>query len=444
MKQIATTVALASLILLAGLPPSPVAAQSTVAEDDAESYTTGFEDVNQGTGFATGFTAQNIGPSGGDRGEAFLGGALEGNQSFGIDSDAGSGGDGYAVTRALSTPLGSGNEYRIEYLVEFDVPTDEGETAGFLLSSKIPANQTSWNDGERFFLGVTGTGHWTVRGAAGTRDVPAGGSPYAANRNDVYRVRVDVAVGSDAFELLIMNESTGTMSDRVTGTLAGSSGSEIQTLGFGNGVVGSGYNLFFDGLRVTQDPSDAIPVELATFQATVNGTRAQLRWATASESKNAGFNVQHARGDSPFHTIGWRKGTGTSSETTRYAFPVDDLSPGTHRFRLQQVDTDGTTTLSDPVSVQVGLENAVVLKAPIPNPVRTSGMLRFGVQQAQPVTVELFNVLGQKVQTLYRGTPTPGHLKRVRLDAQALASGVYIVRMTGASIQKTQRLSVVR
>jgi hypothetical protein len=60
------------------------------------------------------------------------------------------------------------------------------------------------------------------------------------------------------------------------------------------------------------------------------------------------------------------------------------------------------------------------------------------------VTVSLYNVLGQRVRTLYQGTPQAGQLQDVTLDASSLSSGVYIVRMKAGGQTKTQRLTVVR
>jgi hypothetical protein len=176
----------------------------------------------------------------------------------------------------------------------------------------------------------------------------------------------------------------------------------------------------------------------------VNGAAAQLRWTTATETNNSGFAIQHAAPGQDFLRVGWRDGAGTTTETQTYRFRVAGLSPGAHRFRLKQVDVDGTTSLSDVLDARVGLSSQAVMTDAAPNPVRGQATLQVGVQSTQPVTVELYNLLGQQVRTLHRGTLPGGRMQQIDIRTSGLSSGIYIVRMQGASFSKTQRLTVVR
>jgi len=82
----------------------------------------------------------------------------------------------------------------------------------------------------------------------------------------------------------------------------------------------------------------ALPVELSSFSAQRDGQSAVLTWSTASETNNAGFAVQHAIGTEGFEQIGWVEGVGTTNEAQTYDFTAENLSAGTHRFRLKQED----------------------------------------------------------------------------------------------------------
>jgi hypothetical protein len=70
--------------------------------------------------------------------------------------------------------------------------------------------------------------------------------------------------------------------------------------------------------------------------------------------------------------------------------------------------------------------------------------MSFIVKDSEPVRVELFNVLGQRVQTISSGPVSPGTETMVRISTDNLASGQYFVRLTGASFTQTERLSVIR
>ncbi len=195
--------------------------------------------------------------------------------------------------------------------------------------------------------------------------------------------------------------------------------------------------------------STALPVELAGLEAVRSGAGATLRWQTAAETGNAGFRVQH-RGP---EAGGWRRlgfvdskaPGGTTTEAQSYRFAVEqELGPGTHRFRLQQVDLDGSTRLSDPVRLEVRMQEAISVQAPAPNPASGQAVMSFAVKEGTEARVVLYNTLGQRVRTLYRGTPPAGQSERLVVDTGGLPSGVYVLQVQAGGQTRTQRLTVVR
>lgn len=187
-----------------------------------------------------------------------------------------------------------------------------------------------------------------------------------------------------------------------------------------------------------------LPVELAAFRGTANGSTAVLEWETLTETNNDGFDIEHRRpGARAFEAVGFRKGQGTTNAPTRYAFEVSGLEPGTHAFRLRQVDVDGTETVIDPVTVSIAPDEPMTVSTS-PNPVRQQGTVSVQVRDVSDVRVDLYNVLGQRVQTIHRGTIRPGAAKRIAMETGNLPSGTYFVRATGPSGTTTQRISVVK
>jgi hypothetical protein len=120
------------------------------------------------------------------------------------------------------------------------------------------------------------------------------------------------------------------------------------------------------------------------------------------------------------------------------------LGPGTHRFRLEQVDLDQSTSLSDPVQVEVKMEGALHLSAPAPNPTSGRATLSFAVREGTRAEVVLYDVLGQRVRTLYEGRPPGEEAKRLTVETGTLSSGVYVVRLQAGGQTRTGRLTVVR
>lgn len=173
-----------------------------------------------------------------------------------------------------------------------------------------------------------------------------------------------------------------------------------------------------------------LPVEMAGFEATATEGDAKLTWQTASEMNNAGFEVQRRTSEN----AGW----------TQIGYVESKAEGGTHQFRLRQVDLSGSSTLTDPISVTIQMQEAVKLNAPAPNPATGSAALSFAVKEQAETRITLYNVLGQRVRTLYRGTPTAGESQRIRLEATGLPSGVYLLRLRAGGQAKTRRLTVVR
>ncbi|MCS3697698.1 T9SS type A sorting domain-containing protein [Salinibacter ruber] len=194
-------------------------------------------------------------------------------------------------------------------------------------------------------------------------------------------------------------------------------------------------------------PSTALPVTLTGFTAVRNGSSTVLTWQTASETNNAGFRVQYERA-AGWEALGFVPSTvddGTTGEAQSYRFVVDRrLGPGTHRFRLEQVDLDRSTTLSDTVQVEIGMEGALHLSAPAPNPAAERATLSFAVQEGTKAEVTMYDVLGQRVRTLYEGRPPGEEGRRLTVETRDLPSGVYVVRLRAGGRTQTRRLTVVQ
>lgn len=195
-----------------------------------------------------------------------------------------------------------------------------------------------------------------------------------------------------------------------------------------------------------------LPVELSAFKGEAVGKGAvRLIWQTASERNNAGFDVQHQPPSSAtWQTLGFVESKAPGGTTTDpddrwdYQYAEKNLTVGTHRFRIRQVDLDGSATLTEPITVELQMKKALRLTAPSPNPVSGAATLSFAVKKEARATVAVYNVLGQQVKTPYEGTPMSGEGQRLRLDTSGLSSGTYFLRLNAGGTTRTRRLTVVR
>ena len=199
--------------------------------------------------------------------------------------------------------------------------------------------------------------------------------------------------------------------------------------------------------RLLVGPDAVLPVELAAFEAAVQDRAVALTWRTASEANNAGFTVERAVGaaSAPWTAIGSLDGAGTTDQPQTYRFTDRDLpfSAERVRYRLRQVDLDGTETRSEAIAVDLGPPQRVQLHALFPNPVRGQTTVRYEVPETQHVRIALFDVLGRRVTTLVDDAVDAGRTSAT-LRTDRLGPGVYFLRMEANGAVHTQRLSVVR
>ena len=236
---------------------------------------------------------------------------------------------------------------------------------------------------------------------------------------------------------------------------------QSRTLSFTTNVFSS--NLRGDMLRTRLEASGAgastiyqtvntgiaseftLPVELTTFTATTSGEAVMLQWQTASETNNAGFEVERATADGAFERIGFEPGEGTTAEAQTYRF-TDAAVPyeaGALAYRLKQVDTDGAFEYSPTVEIDRSLPERMTLLGNYPNPFRSQTALRYELPTASDIRIAVYNTLGQRVATLAEGQKAAGrHV--VTFAPRGLPSGTYFVQLRASGQVHTQQVTVIR
>jgi hypothetical protein len=138
--------------------------------------------------------------------------------------------------------------------------------------------------------------------------------------------------------------------------------------------------------------------------------------------------------------ISFVEGAGTTDDPQTYRFR--DAEPpfaDSLVYRLKQIDTDGTSAFSPEVLVCRSSSSEVRLAAPCPNPVRQQATVCYVVPDgsAQPVRLQVYNVLGRRVATLVDATQGPGakscHWMRPVGPAACTSCGFRCVRRCAAS-----------
>ncbi len=192
------------------------------------------------------------------------------------------------------------------------------------------------------------------------------------------------------------------------------------------------------------DPA-ALPVELVSFDAVINRGEVMLRWETASELNNAGFEIQHKPGSrdqeaaSPWASMAFVKGAGTDNTPRKYQRSLAELQPGNHRFRLKQIDFDGTFEYSAVVEVVLAAPGNQTMSSLYPNPFNPEAKFYLTLANAQEVNIEVYNALGQRVTQLFQGVLEADQVHTFNFEASGLPGGLYLINATGQNFSTTQR-----
>ena len=194
-----------------------------------------------------------------------------------------------------------------------------------------------------------------------------------------------------------------------------------------------------------------VPVELTSLSASANGNIVMLKWTTATEINNRGFEIQRkvfspqsAVGNFDFERVGFVQGIGTSTHAKEYSY-VDAISKyGKYLYRLKQIDFDGKVTYSEEVSVEAGSKpENFVLEQNYPNPFNPTTFIKFSLPQASKVNLSIYNSLGELVNVLAFGEYEAGVYERV-FDASGLASGIYIYILRTENVVLKQKMVLMK
>jgi plastocyanin len=199
----------------------------------------------------------------------------------------------------------------------------------------------------------------------------------------------------------------------------------------------------FDGLTVSINWSELIPVELVSFNASVNENTVSLSWATATELNNSGFEVLRSSEAEVWEKIAFVPGNGTTTETQYYSFEDQNLSSGKYSYKLKQIDFDGSYEYSNEVYVDVTNPVAFELSQNYPNPFNPSTTIKFAIPEATLVTLKVFNALGEEVALLVDGFMESG-IHEVNFDAFRLNSGMYFYRIQAGDFTQVKKMTFLK
>lgn len=321
-------------------------------------------------------------------------------------------------------PIGKGNNYRrLELTIDQSVATSTRYTAELIPSSAralgytVPGSLTYVSDIRYFEVSqsaATGLDGFQVRAYFKCTEL----DDVVENLPDLKLAQDD---GASGWRDIGGTAAGGDDPDCAGLSLSGEVLSSMITnppFGF---ILHAGVNRF---ALASSGGINPLPVELLSFSAEKKGNTVDVKWVTASEQNSDHFVVQRSKDGTSFEDVSQTPAAGNSNTVKNYSSTDYEPLQGVSFYRLKEVDKDGKTFYSNPVSVDFNSSEDGILV--YPNPSDGKFTVQLAGQTGTQVLVVLRDVQGKefysKVFLLTTGSET------LAIDATGqVAPGVYFV-----------------
>ncbi|MCZ7558383.1 MAG: T9SS type A sorting domain-containing protein [Bacteroidia bacterium] len=197
-----------------------------------------------------------------------------------------------------------------------------------------------------------------------------------------------------------------------------------------------------------QLPGPVVPVQWTSVHAAYYKGVVTLRWITAAELNNALFEIERKDSETHWRCIGSVPGSGSTSAESRYVFtdPLRDIiAGGVVRYRLVQVDYDGTRDYSPEALVELSPAPTLPVFAPVwPNPASDQIFLRYTLPEESEVHITLSDMSGREVLRIPSSALRSSGGNTVRIDTESLSAGCYELICRAGAHCEVQWVRIVR
>ncbi len=212
-------------------------------------------------------------------------------------------------------------------------------------------------------------------------------------------------------------------------------------------------------------PGLTLPVEFSSFTLSkTNNDFVSITWSTKSETDLIGFRLLRSESDElssaiPLNNAQLIAATNTSG-TTDYSYVDDEVFlETTYYYWIEVVQADnnsGGFHGPQAITIEKGVLDfcdATVLKGNYPNPFNPETTISFSLKgysdEQVDVSLEVYNIKGQKVKTLLNGKINPTGQHDVKWNGKdsngnSLSSGVYFYKLVTPDYTKTAKMLLMK
>lgn len=193
----------------------------------------------------------------------------------------------------------------------------------------------------------------------------------------------------------------------------------------------------------------ALPVELLYFTFSSLKNNITLKWSTAFEINNSGFEVERAAVIkniiSEWMKIGSVEGSGTTNDPKLYSFEDKKIVTGSYRYRLKQSDYNGSFEYYELTQeVKVEPPKDLSLEQNYPNPSNPNSRIDYQIPVSGNVNLVVYDVLGREIIKLVNNEIKEAGYYSAVFDGSNIASGVYFYRLETKGYSIIKKIIVVK
>ncbi len=303
------------------------------------------------------------------------------------------------------------------YLVRYDLDGNLKSVYSYGANLSDRAVTIAAAGGKKYWIGGHFYGTMTLNGA----------NLVSSGVRDAYMTLVD-----ENNQHIYANLGTGTDENYCTGIAADGAGNAYATGNFKGSMSLGSFSLTSTGsdeIYLTRIGDWIVPVQLTMFNAEINNGAVLLKWTTATEINNYGFEIERSLNKTDFTKIAFVNGNGSSSNVSNYSYLDNTNLTGKVYYRLKQIDFNGAYNYSNIIEVDLNLPNEFILEQNYPNPFNPTTTIAYNLKADGFVTLKVYDALGKEVALLVNGIQNKGYHKTT-FNGSNINSGIYFYNLT--------------
>jgi len=204
---------------------------------------------------------------------------------------------------------------------------------------------------------------------------------------------------------------------------------------YGIWVVARAGSNTYDNILLIDNTCSALPVSFKAFTAVRNKQNVLLKWETAFEENNAGFQVQRKTSNDWVDVayVASKSSNGNSAEVLSYQVTDLNTAKGISQYRIKQIDKDGQVKYSDVRTVKG--DGQMIKLLVYPNPAVNSKINLVFENSTEVYGVELIDVTGRVIKTWNAVTNN--------LQISDLKVGQYLVKVRNTATNEVATEKVI-